>query len=226
MSPLSSQMAWSDEAPSILRAGRFFTVVPVVPRGMLSAFTAATLVGTAVLAVDATQGVRTVAPVLLLQLFAASSGFVVPARRGHYDLLLTRGDSRLVVAVMHWIMSIAPGVVSWLVLAAIELLAGGRSLVAPGTLLPLFIVSTLPWSLTVPLPRLTGAIVWLLVFALASAALPHSSGSAAAMLLPWGLLSTPLHPVSAAISISCIVLTMVATVVWVSRMDVPLESGQ
>jgi hypothetical protein len=210
----------------MLHVARFFTVVPVVPRGMVAAFGAATLVGAVVLGLDATHGVQTVAPVLLLQLFAAASGFVVPARRGHYDLLLTRGDSRLVIALMHWIMSITPGLVSWLVLAAIECVVGGRTLVAPGTLLSLLLVSTLPWSLTVPLPRLTGAIVWLLIFALASAAQPDPTVSPAAMLLPWALLDTSPHPLSATIAISCILTMMVGTVVWISRMDVPLESGQ
>ena len=76
--------------------------------------------------INVDQGVKTVAPVLLLQLFAAASGFMVPARRGHYDLLLTRGDSRLAIAVVHWAMSILPGVLSWFVLAAIERMYGGN----------------------------------------------------------------------------------------------------
>ena len=217
---------WSDAPRRMLHVARFFIVVPVVPRAMLGAFGAATLVGGVVLGVDASQGGRAVAPVLLLQLFASASGFVIPARRGHYDLLLTRGDSRVMIAVMHWIMSITPGIVSWLVLAVIELIAGERSLIAPGTLLSLCIVSTLPWSMTVTLPRLTGAIAWLLAFALVSAALPNPAASAAAMLLPWAFLRASPHPLAAAIVICCVVTTMLGTLVWISRMDVPLESGQ
>ena len=59
-------------------------------------------------------------PVLLLQLFAASSGFEVPARRGHYDLLLTSGHRRIWVALVHWAISIAPGVLAWLLLALVD----------------------------------------------------------------------------------------------------------
>jgi hypothetical protein len=210
----------------MLHLARFFVVVPVVPRAMLAAFGLATVVGGTALMINVDQGVMTVAPVLLLQLFAAASGFMVPARRGHYDLLLTRGDSRLAIAVVHWAMSILPGVLSWLVLAAIERIYGGNSLVSAGTLLAVFVLSTVPWSLTVPLPRLTGAIVWLLVFALAAAALPGHNASAAAMLLPWALLATPPHPVAAAILVVVITAIMIASFAWIRRMDVPLESGQ
>jgi len=210
----------------MLPLARFFIVVPVVPRAMLVAFGIATMVGGAALVINVEHGVRTLAPVLMLQLFAAASGFVVPARRGHYDLLLTRGDGRVAIAAMHWVMSVFPGVLSWFVLAAVERACGGERLVAGGTLLALFVVSTMPWSLTVPLPRLTGAIVWLLVFALAAAALPGRDASAAAMLLPWALLGTSPHPAAAAIVVASIAATMIASFVWINRMDVPLESGQ
>ena len=210
----------------LLRIARFFIVFPVVPRAMLLAFGVATLVGGAALAMNVEHPIRTVAPVLLLQLFAAASGFVVPARRGYYDLLLTRGDSRLAIAALHWAMSVLPGILSWLVLAAVERSGGGASLVAPGTLLALFIVSTMPWSLTVPLPRLTGAIAWLLVFALAAAVFPESRASPASLLFPWALLGTQPHPFATAIVVTCIAGTMASAFAWIDRMDVPLESGQ
>jgi hypothetical protein len=210
----------------LLHLARFFIVVPVVPAAILIAFGVATLVGGGVLVINVQHGLRAVAPVLLLQLFAAASGFVVPARRGYYDLLLTRGDSRLAIAVVHWAMSVFPGILSWSVLAAVERMYGGAALVAPGTLLALFVVSTLPWSVTVPLPRLTGAIVWLLVFAFATAALPGPNMSAASLLLPWALLGTDPHPFTTAIVMTCIAVTMAAAFAGINRMDVPLESGQ
>ena len=89
---------------------RFFVVLRVVPPAMLGAFALVTAVGGAALVIDVDHGIRTVAPVLLLQLFAAASGFCIPARRGHYDLLFTSGESRLSIAVMHWVMSVLPGV--------------------------------------------------------------------------------------------------------------------
>jgi len=210
----------------LLRLGRFFIVVPVVPAVMLVGFGVTTLVGSVALVVNVQHGVRAAAPVLLLQLFAAASGFMVPARRGYYDLLLTRGDSRLAIAGVHWTMSVLPGVASWCVLAAIEWMYGGATLVAPGTLLALFVVSTIPWSVTVPLPRLTGAIAWLLVFALAAAVLPGRSMSAAGLLLPWALLGAHPHPYAIAIVVTCAAATIVAAFARINRMDVPLESGQ
>jgi hypothetical protein len=210
----------------LLHLARFFIVVRVVPGAMLAAFGLATVVGAAVLVMDAQHGVRVAAPVLLLQLFASASGFMVPARRGYYDLLLTRGDSRLAISVMHWAMSVVPGILSWSILAGIERMYGGTSLVTPGTLLGLSVVSTLPWSVTVPLPRPTGAIVWLLVFALAAASLPDRNLSAAKLLLPWALLGTDPQPLTTAIVVMCIAGTMAAAFAGIARMDVPLESGQ
>ena len=210
----------------LLQVARFFIVVPVVPRAMLAAFGVATLIGSGALVMNVQHSLRAAAPVVLLQLFAAASGFMVPARRGYYDLLLTRGGSRLAIAAMHWVMSVFPGILSWLVLAAIERMYGGTSLVAPGSLLALFVVSTMPWSVTVPLPRLSGAILWLLVFAVAGAALPGRNVSAGSLLLPWDLLGTTPHPFAAAIAVTCIPAGMAVAFVWIDRMDVPLESGQ
>ena len=210
----------------LLRLAHFFIVVAVVPPALWLAFAFATAIGVGTVMLDTEHSVRAAAPVLLLQLFAAASGFVVPARRGYYDLLLTRGDGRLAIAVMHWAMSVAPGIASWFVLAVTERIYGGNSMTAPGTMLTLVIVSTMPWSLTVPLPRLTGAIVWLLVFALAAAALPRRSTSAANLLLPWALLGTDPDPFTVAIVGTCVVCTTVAAFAWIRQMDVPLESGQ
>lgn len=209
-----------------LYLARFFVVLRVVPPAMLGAFALVTAVGGAAFVSNVDHGIRTVAPVLLLQLFAAASGFRIPARRGHYDLLFTSGESRLAIAVMHWVISILPGTVSWFALATIERVCGGNSLVVPSTLLALLLVSTVPWSLTVPFPRLTGGIVWLLVFALATATLPGRYLSAAGLLLPWALLRTPVEPLPAVLLVVLVGAGMAATFVLINRMDVPLESGQ
>lgn len=205
---------------------RFFFVLRVVPPLISSAFALATAVGAAALVIDVDHGIRTVAPVLLLQLFAAASGFCIPARRGHYDLLFTSGENRLMIAVMHWVMSVLPGVVSWFALATIERVYGGNSLVAPATLLALLVVSTVPWCLTVPFPRLTGGIAWLLVFALAAVILPGPDTSAAGLLLPWALLRSPVQPLLAVCLVVLVAAGMAATFVLINQMDVPLESSQ
>jgi hypothetical protein len=205
---------------------RFFFVLRVVPPLISGAFALATAVGAAALVIDVDHGIRTVAPVLLLQLFAAASGFCIPARRGHYDLLFTSGESRLSIAVMHWVMSVFPGAVSWFTLATVERVYGGNSLVGSATLLSLLVVSTVPWCLTVPFPRLTGGIAWLLVFALTTAVLPGPDTSAAGLLLPWALLRAPVQPWLAVCLVALVAAGMAGTFVLISQMDVPLESSQ
>jgi hypothetical protein len=64
---------------------RFFLVVPPVPGLMMVAFAASVACGGVALALRATDPYGALAPIFLLQTLAASSGFVVPARRGHYD---------------------------------------------------------------------------------------------------------------------------------------------
>src|SRR5688500_4408583 len=70
-------------------------------------------------------------PLLLLQTLAASSGFIGPARRGHYDLLLTLGHARLEIGFAHWLMSIGRGIAVWLTLVLVEQFATGAESVMP-----------------------------------------------------------------------------------------------
>jgi hypothetical protein len=124
-------------------------------------------------------------------------------------------------------MSVLPGGISWFALATIERVYGGNSLIAPGTLLALLVVSTVPWCLTVPFPRLTGGIAWLLGFALAMAVLPgRPDVSAAGLLLPWALLRTPVQPLLATLLVVLVSAGMAVTFLLINQMDVPLESSQ
>ena len=100
-----------------LYLARFFLVVPPMPLLMVGAFLVATGVSAAVIVVEPSRASGALTPILLLQLFACSSGFDVPARRGHYDLLLTHGEARRRVIVAHWAASALPGVLCWLLLA-------------------------------------------------------------------------------------------------------------
>lgn len=213
------------------QACRFFLVVPVVSNAMLGAFALFTLAGCAAVMADVGYAAGALAPLLLLQLFAAASGFRVPARRGHYDLLLTSGEGRVAIALAHWLMSIWPGLLAWAALAATEQAAGGRALVAPGTLVALAITSTLSWSVTVPLPRLSGAIVLLLVFVTLGtmAGGARAPASAPATLLPWAFVGRPLQGADALAggAIVLLALGLVALAVgWIRGMNVPLESAQ
>jgi len=185
-------------------------------------------------------------PILLLQLFAASSGFEVPARRGHYDLLLTSGYGRVWMALVHWGTSISHGIAAWLVLVLAERIASGgawTTLLAPGTWAAVGLVSTLPWAITLRLPRFSGGIGWLLALAISTSVWPPSQfsvGSAAdAETLVWSawrflvyppaLVGHELHLQEAIIAGPALALacgSMVAACRWVSRASVPLEAAQ
>ena len=159
-----------------LYLARFFLVVPPMPLMMVGALVVATGVSAIVILVEPSDASGALTPILLLQLFACSSGFDVPARRGHYDLLLTHGEARRRVIVAHWAASALPGVLCWLLLAAVAYSASSDSrtaLLNGGTLSAVVLVSTIPWATTVRLPRFSGAIGWLLIVAMLSLAAPR-----------------------------------------------------
>jgi hypothetical protein len=80
-----------------------------MPLLMLGALGVATVISMAVISIEPGRAASALTPILLLQLFACSSGFDVPARRGHYDLLLTHGETRHRIVVGHWLASAFPG---------------------------------------------------------------------------------------------------------------------
>jgi hypothetical protein len=207
----------------------FFHVMGVVPRSTLTALGVVTAVGCGGIVVNVDLGSRVLVPVLVLQLFAAASGFRVPARRGHYDLLFTSGERRFNIAAGHWVMSVIPGVVAWLVLAATEYVAGGRTLVASGTIVAVTLTSTVPWALTVPWPRSSGAIAWLVV-ASSVAGMPVIGGGApSTVLFPWLWVGVELlgrHSLTGLMLAMLGISSVGMAAAWICRLDVPLESGQ
>jgi len=73
---------------------RFYRIVAPVP-APVSALALAVLAVCATLALVAPGATSApLAALLVLQIFAASSGVVGPARRGYYDALLSRGVGR------------------------------------------------------------------------------------------------------------------------------------
>ena len=227
---------------------RFFRAVPPVPRLMVATFGAVTIAGALVVVFETTRAGAALTPVLLLQLFAASSGFSVPARRGHYDLLLTNGETRLCVAAAHWLASVLPGVAAWLLLAATELVtthAAQASLLASGSVAAMILVSTIPWAITVSLPRFAGAIGWLLVLALVAIALARERALELSATLAGGrswietILALLLYPpllVGESFAGPQIFVVLPALLLaggamgyafsWIRRSDIPLEAAQ
>ena len=90
---------------------RFFRIVPPVPL-LVTVFSGAALVTAAGLALMAPYATSAPLPTLLvLQIFAASSGAIGPARRGYYNTLLSRGVERAQLLWDHWMASLAPSTV-------------------------------------------------------------------------------------------------------------------
>ena len=115
---------------------------------------------------------QVVAITLFLQLFSASTGYRDRLRCGHFDPILIGRPAPWMVALAHWMASIALGVLAWAALGVIDTL--GRPghwptpFTAAGVTVMLY-VSTMVWMVSLPLTRYAGAVLWLAsLFALAS----------------------------------------------------------
>ncbi len=232
---------------TVIAPWRFLRVVPLHSPYMFLALAAVGASSAAMIALDPSMGEDAVAPVALLQMFAASSGFAVPARRGHFDLLLTGGATRLRVAAAHLAASVLPGLALWILLGLAEM-AAAQTLAprafASGTVCAMFVISVLAWAVTVPLPRLSGGIAWLLLIALALAgwlewrALVTAAGAGALdpvtlaavyLVCPLLLVGQRVGSAQAAALVpgaGVAVIACAAAIWWIARMDVPLESAQ
>jgi hypothetical protein len=224
---------------------QFFRVVRPVPRLMRLAFAVVTtasgvrmLLGTGTLA-------RVLLPILLLQTFAVSTGFMNYARRGHFDLLFTRGAGRVQVAAIYWLLSATPGILCWLMLAAVEVVWYRTAvLLSGGTVAAVLCVSMLPWALSVPLTRFSGATGWLLALVMTVTLTPAGAGpyglwqvqrgepawwgALAFLLFPGRLVGEPLHAAGWVVlaPIVLVIGAMVSALAWVWHSDLPLETGQ
>lgn len=225
---------------------RFFRAVSPVQPLMVGAFAAVVVIAGFVVTVDVDRAAAALAPILLLQTFAVSSGFAGPARRGHYDLPLTTGRGRRQIALVHWATSASPGIATWLTVAAIEIVVRQEIpavSLSSGTIAAMFLVSTVPWAVTVPLPRLTGGMCWGLLLVMTTTALPAAQREAllagtggtallagvAVLTCPWivvgrDLVAADAFPVAMAMLMAS--AAMAAAIVWIDRADVPLEAAQ
>lgn len=227
---------------ALARALKFFTVVPPLPRLMLHSFVFVTVASAVSMSVDLSRAPTAVVPTLVLQVFATSTGFTAHARRGHYDVLLTEGVGRLRTALTHWLMSSAPGLVSWFVLALTErTITGTTHALGTGSLTALVAVSTIPWGTTVALPRFSGAIGWMLLCVMAVTLAPHAialdrydgtfaNGWASvlgALVFPVRLVGADAQGVSMlALPLIASGASMMAALIWIAYTPLPLEAAQ
>jgi hypothetical protein len=223
----------------------FFRVVPPVTRPIAVCLWLAAAGGAAAIATGVATGAAALTPLLVLQIFAASSGFERSARRGYYDLLLSRGIGPSRVLAAHWLASIAPGLAAWLAVAAVERLTGSASpdALASGSLMALALVSSLPWAITTPLPRFAAAIGWLVLLVTSLAVVPSGQanllaalrapepsplGALALVAYPMGALGMPGSRLSVATvgpGLACALASVVIAILWHGRRGTPLESA-
>jgi hypothetical protein len=147
-------------SPSSLR---FFAAVRLHPPYALAILAIVAGIGIWTTSVSPAELDSGLGMVLFVQMFLASSGFLVRARRGHFDPLLVGGGDRIGAVVWHWIVSIAPGLVAWLCLAGAGHLLGSpaaSSALVGGRAAALFIVSALAWTTGFALPRGAAGVVW------------------------------------------------------------------
>lgn len=205
-----------------LYALRYFQIVSVVPTLFIAGF--AVTVGAAAIRLtsDPASAVDALTPVLLLQVFAASSGFRVAAQRGHYDLLLTSGASRVQVALAHCVATVLPGIIAWGCVVLLEAAASHGSSLRSATLgsaVAVLGTSVFAWAGAIPISRSTAAMVWLLVMTIP----PISHAVSPVQLL--GV--TPAHPLLVSLVAAAVLTTGVALAcAWVSRISIPLEGSQ
>ena len=208
---------------TLLYAVRYFVVVSVVPRLFLAGFIVAVAAAAVRLANDPAAAVESLTPVLLLQLFVASSGFQVPARRGHFDLLLTSATPRWQIALAHCVVSITPGIVSWITVGMFELAASHGSQwasFAAGTCAAFVGSSLVAWGTAVYSSRTGAAIGWLLVMTIAPVA--H-------LISPLRLVGVPAQNgqgIGVAVALASAIVTFAAALSYIIRGNTPLEATQ
>ena len=103
---------------------------------------------------------------LLCQSFAASTGFARRARRGHFDQILAGRTRRLPFAIGHASVSVAFGVLAWVIVSVLDALGGGGHWplgLTPRAVAAFLYVSAIAWGLSVPFTRYTAGLVWLIV---------------------------------------------------------------
>jgi hypothetical protein len=146
---------------------RFFAAAAPIP-APLKAVLAVLVLGAAGLeAVSAGSSDWVLASILLVQLFACSSGFTHHASRGYYDPVLV-SRTRLRVGLAHFAVTALPGSVAWIAAGiAGAMAAGSLSIPAmrPAGWVALFLVSAIPWAVNLRFAPFVAGSLWLLVTA-------------------------------------------------------------
>lgn len=229
-------------APSALR---FFALVVRPPPAILAASLAIAGGGIYWALVDPPQFGQAAALALFFQMFSAATGYRDRLRRGHFDAILTAQRRRLRIAAAHGVVSVAPGMVLWAVLAVIEaalIRQGWPSTLTSSGLAAVAIVSVVAWAIAVVAGRHSAGAIWIAaLFVLVSIGrieqlryafltadmswLPAARQAAAAILCPFFLLADR----GAMTARAFVLLAAAVAAIWlaaaalVARCDGPLE---
>jgi hypothetical protein len=121
---------------------------------------------------------------------------------------------------------------AWLAIAGCEAIAVGAMpsvSLASGTVLAFVVVSLSAWAITVPLPRLSGGLVWLLLVVTLQAFVPAAFATPNAfsvLITPWLLIGTELSSIDSLAVLPIIATTTIAVsaaCAWIDRADIPLQ---
>jgi hypothetical protein len=147
---------------------RYFAVVAPPPAPLRAVLAILALGACALEGVAAGSSDWVLASILLVQMFACSSGFTRHASRGYYDPVLLGGGTRVRIAVAHFAIAAIPGFAAWIVCGAAGTIAA-RTL-SPPAFRPagwaaILLVSTVPWAANLRLAPFASGSLWLLVTA-------------------------------------------------------------
>ncbi len=148
---------------STASAAWFFAALNVHPPSALLVLAITIAIGVWTTSVSPGEVDAGLGMLLFVQMFLASGGFLVAARRGHFDPLLTGGGDRTGPLVWHWIVSVSPGAVGWLALSSFAYWEGSPSALsalAGGRAAAFFIVSAVAWAAGFALARGAAGVVW------------------------------------------------------------------
>jgi hypothetical protein len=148
-----------------ISAFRYFAAVSPPPMTLTVVFGVLAVGAGALEAFDRGSSDWVLASIAVVQLFATSTGFTRHATRGHYDPVLI-GSSRLRVALAHFAVSAGPGALAWIASGACQGFAARSPAVpalTPAGLVALFLVSAVPWAVTVRAAPFLGGALWLLL---------------------------------------------------------------
>jgi hypothetical protein len=134
------------------------------------------------------------------------------------------------IAIVQWALAATPGLLCWAVLGCVHgMRYGGQNpFTQSGTAVAFLMASTIPWAVSVGLPRFSGAIGWLLLVCLADSGGVIWPDSVHDVIVPVALLGVDLGRrlgvIATAVALSMV--SMTAALFWIHRADIRLEAAQ